>query len=207
MATTFQPNAPPPPPARPPSSDVEALIEEARRRQHRRRLRIVIALALGATAAVGLYLSAIRTGGANSTAGAPSAAHLCVNNEPGWKSRSVKRPGTAPALLLTNFRFGRTDDLNGHTDHQLHWPHGGILISISDWTPAATSAMRAEYRPTSQLQIAARDFSSFEGVSNLGRHQLRLNDRLLEVWVQAHPTTAATIAAANRVLGDVRVCG
>jgi hypothetical protein len=206
MATTLQPKAPPTQPAGPPP-DVEALIEEARRRQRRRRIGIAIALALSATAAAGLYFGATRTGGSNDTAAAPRAAHVCVKDQPGWKSRSVRRPGSAPALLLTNFRFGRLDYLNGHTDHQLKWPRGGILISISDWTQAATTAMRSEYRPVDQLQIAARDFSSFEGVSNLGRHQLRLHDRLLEVWVQARPTTALTIAAANRELAVVQVCG
>jgi hypothetical protein len=206
MATTLQPKAPPTQPAGPPP-DVEALIEEARRRQRRRRVGVAIALVLSAIAAAGLYFGAIRTGGSNSTAGAPRAAHVCVKDDPGWKSRSVQRPGTAPALLLTNFRFGRLDYLNGHTDHQLKWPRGGILISISDRPQAATTAMRSEYRLAGQLQIAARDFSSFEGVSNLGRRQLGLNGRLLEVWVQARPTTASTIAAANRELAGVRVCG
>jgi hypothetical protein len=109
----------------------KALIEEARRRQRRRRLGIALVL-VGAGATAAVYFGAIRgdhsTRGGSASGGGP----LCVKNESGWKSRSVQRPGTAPALLLTNFRFGRTDYLNGHTDYQLQWPRGGILISISD---------------------------------------------------------------------------
>lgn len=206
MATTLRPKAPPPPPAGPPP-DVEALIEEARRRQRRRRFAIATVLVCGASAAAGIFYGTTRTGGLNGGVVAPRAGHLCVKNQSGWKSRSVQRPGIAPALLLTNFRFGRIDYLNGHTDHQLKWPRGGILISISDWTQAATSAMKPQYRPTGKLQIAARDFSSFEGVSNLGRRHVRLDGRLLEVWVQARPTAASTIAEANRELAGLQVCG
>ena len=65
----------------------------------------------------------------------------------------------------------------------------------------------SEYLSTDRLRIAAPDFSSFEGVSNLGQRHVRLGGRLLEVWVQARPTTAATIAEANRERAGVQVCG
>ena len=67
--------------------------------------------------------------------------------------------------------------------------------------------MRPMYTPTPlPLRIRARDFTSFEGVRLLGRRQVRIGNRLLEVWVQARPTTRATIAHANRALAGVRPC-
>jgi hypothetical protein len=57
------------------------------------------------------------------------------------------------------------------------------------------------------LQIAARDFQSFEGVANLRQRHVTLRGNLVELWVQARPTTAATIRAANTELRGVRICG
>lgn len=190
----------------PPVDDLDALIKEARRRQRRRRWGIAAALIVLAAAAA-IYLAVIRphrTSTASSTAG---PRRLCVVNGVGWKSRFVTSPGTAPALLLTNFRFGRADYLFGHTDPKLDWPRGGILISIANWTRAATKAMEPQFQPTSRLGIGPADFASFEGVRDLGQEHARLNGQLLEVWVQARPTNASTIAAANRELANVRVCG
>lgn len=204
-------SAPPKPPhraapAEPQAAPLEALIEEARRRQRRRRISIAaVVLALGAASA--LYFGVIRTSGSSKSSSSTGPQRLCVANLSGWQSRVVSAPGTPPALLLTNFRFGRADYLYGHTDPQLRWPHGGTLISIANWTRAATKAMDPQYRPTSTLQLKAANFASFEGVRDLGQQHARLNGQLLEVWVQARPTTAATIAAANRELANVRVCG
>lgn len=194
------------PAAEPQAVPLEALIEEARRRQRRRQVSIaLVVIALGAAAAV--YFVIIRNGGSNATSSSRGPQRLCVGNASGWQSRAVRSPGTPPALLLTNFHFGRADYLYGHDDPQLRWPHGGILISIANWTRGATKAMEPQYRPTSALHIASSDFLSFEGVRNLGIRHVRLNGQLLEVWVQARPTNASTIAAANRELADVRVCG
>jgi hypothetical protein len=204
MATSAPPR--PPAPATEPFVDPEALIEEARRRQRRRRLTIaVVLLGLGAAAAV--YFGAIRKGGSNQSSPTAGAQRLCVSNLSNWQSRDVSNPGSPPALLLTNFSFGRTDYLYGHTDSKLRWPRGGILISIANWTTAATKAMEPQYRPTSTLQLTGSDFAAFEGVRDLGQEHARLNGQLLEVWVQARPTTASTIGAANRELANVRVCG
>lgn len=183
----------------------EALIEEARRRQRRRRYSIS-AIVIAVTAGAAVYFGVIRDNGGATTS--PSIApRLCVQKISGWQSRTLSSPGTPPAFLLTNFRFGRVDYLYGHTDSKLHWPRGGILISIANWTSGATKAMLAQYRPASALRIAASDFASFEGVRDLGQQHVRLNGQLLEVWVQARPTNASTIAAANRELANVRVCG
>jgi hypothetical protein len=202
-------SAPPRPPAAATASRIdalEALIEEARRRQRRRRLTIaVVLLGLGAAAAV--YVGAIRTGGSIQGSSTAGARRLCVSNLSDWQSRVFSDPGSPPALLLTNFSFGRTDYLYGHTDSKLRWPRGGILISIANWTTASTKAMEPQYRPTPTLHLTESDFAAFEGVRDLGQEHARLNGQLLEVWVQARPTTASTIGAANRELANVRVCG
>jgi hypothetical protein len=190
----------------PPTDRLDALIEEARRRQRRRQLSVaVLLLAFGVTGAV--YFGAIRPGGLNQNSSTAGAQRLCVTNLSGWQSRVVSNPGSPPALLLTNFGFGRTDYLYGHTDSKLRWPRGGILISIGTWTTAATKAMEPQYRSTSALHLTESDFAAFEGVRDLGQEHARLNGQLLEVWVQARPTTVSTIGVANRELANVRVCG
>lgn len=204
-------SAPPRPTAPTPSvepqrSPLEALIEEARRRQRRRRLSIA-AFVLGIGGTTTIYFGVIRSDGSGSNRSSSGPQRLCVENLSGWQSRAASSPGTPPALLLTNFRLGRVDYLYGHDDPQLRWPLDGILISIANWTSGATEAMLPAYRPTSALRIAASDFASFEGVRNLGQRHVRLNGQLLEVWVQGRPTNATTIAAANRELANVRVCG
>jgi hypothetical protein len=204
MATSAPPR--PPAPATPPTDPLEALIEEARRRQRRRQLTIAVLL-VGVGVAAAVYFGAIRNGSSNQSSSSAGPQRLCVTNLSGWQSRLVSNHGSPPALLLTNFNFGRPDYLYGHTDPKLRWPHGGILISIANWTSAATKAMEPQYRPTSGLGVAAADFASFEGVRDLGQRHVRLNGQLLEVWVQARPTNAVTIAAANRELANVRVCG
>jgi hypothetical protein len=193
-------------PAEPHAAPLEALIEEARRRQRRRRISIAaVVVALGAASA--LYFGIIGTGGSSKSSSSTGPQRLCVANVSGWQSRVVSTPGTPPALLLTNFRFGRADYLYGHTDPKLRWPHGGTMISIANWTSAATKAMDPQYQPTSTLQLKAANFAPFEGVRDLGQQHARLNGQLLEVWVQARPTTTATIAEANQELANVKVCG
>jgi hypothetical protein len=113
-----------------------------------------------------------------------------------------------PVLLMTNFSFGRFAYLYGHDDPRLRWPRGGILISIADWTGSASARMRAGYSPLSgPIRLRPGDFQAFEGVALLGQRHVRLDGRLLEVWVQARPTTPATVAAANRALAGVELCG
>jgi hypothetical protein len=203
---TSAPPKPPAPATKPPTDPLEALIEEARRRQRRRQLTIaVLLLAVGVAAAV--YFGAIGNGGSNQGSSSAGPQRLCVTNLSGWQSHVVSNPGSPPALLLTNFSFGRTDYLFGHTDPELRWPRGGILVSIANWTTAATKAMEPQYRPTRTLRLTASDFASFEGVRDLGQQHARLDGQLLEVWVQARPTNAATIAAANSELANVHVCG
>jgi hypothetical protein len=160
----------------------------------------LIGLAVGIFAAFGSHRHA------RASDAGPPGGHLCVRNTQGWRSLTDARPGIAPTLVLTNFRFGRLDYLYGHTDRQLRWPSDGILISIADWTRSATDAMKTNY-PNRPLQIGARDFRAFEGVANLGQRHVTLRGHLLELWVQARPTTAATIRAANAELRGVHICG
>jgi hypothetical protein len=163
-----------------------------------------------AVLAVGVVAIAFAAGAAWAQVGTPaltgSVSKLCVAPHSGWKWRRVNLPGTPPTIVLTNFQFGRVNYLYGHTDRNLQWKRGGILISVADWTESATPAMKRNYQTSKRLHISARDFASFEGVSNLGQTHLRFNGRLLEVWVQARPTTATTVAAANDELGRASIC-
>ena len=161
-----------------------------------RRLGAVLAVAV--VGAAGIYVGSIQSKSPRREA---APGHLCVHDLSGWKHRSVQRPGAPPTLVLTNFHFGRVDYLNGHTDHRLRWPRGGILISIADLPASRPRSGRA-----GDISIAPGDFAPFEGVRNLGQRDVNLDGRLLEVWVQARPTTAATIAEANRELASVQAC-
>jgi len=175
----------------------DPLIAEAKERARRRRL-----LALGAVVVVAAAVGT--TYGVRSSG---NSRGVCVTAPPGWRTESLHQPGVVPTLRMTNFAFGRPDYVGGHDDPKLHWPAGGILISIGDWTGAATPAMRSAYPPIAgSLRVRARSFSSFEGVRNLGQLHVSFQGRLLEVWVQARPTTPSTIAAANRALAGVGVC-
>ena len=193
-------------PAKPETpDDLEALIKEARAGQRRRRRSIAAILAASAAIAV-LVVSAV-SARSLSLAGHASGAVLCASPPSAWKQRMSRAPGVTPALELTNFHFGRAAYLNGHDDPALRWPHDGILITISDWTASATKSIRAKFQSVGGApQLAASDFSSFEGVPYLGRRLVRWRGKLLEIWVQARPTTPATIAAADRALSTVRLC-
>lgn len=140
----------------------------------------------------------------------PPAFHergFCVAPAPGWHARAFELRGATPTVNVSNFPFGRVEYLSGNDDPKLRWPRGGILITVHDWTAGATAAMRPEFpRTTLPLRLAPRDFASFEGIRVLGRRQVRIGGRLLEVWVQARPTTRTTIARANRALARVRPC-
>ena len=179
---------------------LDPLIGEARARARRRRLGIALAVLACAAGAPALARS--------THPGAPRALGVCATPPSGWRARAQELPGAAPQLALTNFRFGRLEYLGGHDDPRLHWPRGGVLITISDWTSSSTAAMRSRYLPVSApLVVRASDFAPFEGVRDLGRRQVALDGRLLEVWVQPRPLTPAAIAAANRELARVSVCG
>src|SRR5262249_9259090 len=160
---------------------LDPLIAEAKERARRRRLLALGAIAVVAAAVVGT------TYGLRSSS---NSRGVCVTAPPGWRTGTLHQPGVGPTLRMTNFPFGRPDYLGGHDDPKLHWPAGGILISIGDWTGAATPAMKSEYPPiVGSPRVRARNFSSFEGVRNLGQLHVSFHGRLLEVWVQARPTT------------------
>jgi hypothetical protein len=193
-------------PELPPAADEpEALIREARARRRRRRIAAAAATGVVVILAAVLYL-ALGRGGA-STRGAFGGGRLCVAAPSGWRQTVARLPLAPPTLVLTNFRFGRMAYLYGHTDPRLRWPRGGILISVSDWTRSSAASMRSNYAPSAfPLSVARGDFAPFEGVRDLGQRSVEVDGRLLQVWVQARPTTAATIRAANRALAGVRPC-
>jgi hypothetical protein len=159
---------------------------------------LVVAVAAGGYAAFGRSDSAGR---------GAARGRLCAVAPGGWQTTVARLHLAPPTLVLTNFRFGRMSDLYGHTDPRLHWPHGGILISVSDWTATSSASMRSNYAPSVfPLSVARGDFGPFEGVRDLGQRSVDANGRLLQIWVQARPTTGATIREANRALSGVRVC-
>jgi hypothetical protein len=188
----------------PETADPEALIREARARQRRRRRLALVAGALVVAVAAGGYAAFGRRGSQGRAAG---SGRLCAVAPSGWRTTVARLPLTPPTLVLTNFRFGRMQYLFGHTDPRLRWPRGGILISISDWTRTAAASMRSNYAASAfPLSLERGDFVQFEGVRDLGQRSVNVGGRLLQVWVQARPTTAATIREANRALAGVRVC-
>jgi hypothetical protein len=185
--------------------ELEALIREARARQRRRRIAAAVSAGLVLILAASLY-TAFGRGGA-STRGAFGGGRLCVVPPSGWRTAVARLPLAPPTLVLTNFGFGRMNYLFGHTDPRLRWPRGGILISVSDWTRSSTASMRSNYAASAiPLSVARGDFAPFEGVRDLGQRSVSAGGRLLEVWVQARPTTAATILEANNALAGIRGC-
>jgi hypothetical protein len=185
--------------------DPEAPIREARARQRRRRrLVALVSGALVVAVAAGGYAAFGRGGSGGQGAG---GGRLCAVAPSGWQATLARLPLAPPTLVLTNFRFGRMSYLYGHTDPRLHWPRGGILISVSDWTRASAASMRANYAPSAfPLSVARADFAPFEGVRDLGQRSVDASGRLLQIWVQARPTTERTVREANRALAGVRVC-
>jgi hypothetical protein len=164
-----------------------------------------VSAGLAAILVASLYL-AFGRGGASARS-AFGGGRLCVVAPSGWRTTIARLPLAPPTLALTNFRFGRMAYLYGHTDPRLRWPRGGILISVSDWTRSSAASMRSNYAPSAlPLSLARDDFAPFEGVRDLGQRSVEVDGRLLQVWVQARPTTAATIREANRALAGVRPC-
>jgi hypothetical protein len=190
---------------RPDVPGAESVDPEATRGRHRRRRRLV-ALASGALVAA-VAAGGYAAFGGGGPVGRGAAVRLCVVAPSGWQSTVARIPLAPPTLVLTNFRFGRMNYLYGHTDPRLHWPRGGILISVSDWTRASAASMRSNYAPsTVPLSVVRADFAPFEGVRDLGQRSVDASGRLLQIWVQARPTTERTIREANRALAGVRVC-
>lgn len=131
-------------------------------------------------------------------------AGLCATPPPGWKSQRVALVGpTPPALLLTNFRFGRHAYEWGLLDPKLRWGPGRITVAVVDWTGRNSSIAFAP----SPLRVSRADLTRFEGFPHRVAHRfVRADGRQLEIWVEARPLRPADLAAANAALAGVRTC-
>jgi len=171
--------------------EVDPLIAEAKQRARRRRLiGLVLVVVLGAV--VGGTFALRSSGGAVGVCSVPSAS---------WRERSLPRTGMSEAtVVLTNFRFGRMDDVYGLAS-PLRWPPRGVMVAVSNEGPAATPPFRRV------LRVAATDFRGFEGMRRPAANiAIRSQGRVLDAYVEVGSVTAATVAAANAALAGVHVC-
>jgi hypothetical protein len=172
---------------------LDPLIAEAKERARRRRLVALGLVVVVAAAAVGMTLG-LRSSG--------NSLGVCATAPSGWKERTVNDPSlNPPAVVLTNFRFGRMDDFYGLTD-RFDWPANGVTVAVGNEGPAAT-------RPVGSgaLRLTARDFGGLEGSPQpSGEISVRSHGRLLTAYVEVGTLTPATVAAANRALAGVQVC-
>jgi hypothetical protein len=133
---------------------------------------------------------------------------LCVTSPKGWKSAWIPSPAVAdpPALVLTNFRFGKSSLEWGLLDPHVRWAGGDIMVVVADWTKAASPAFRSAFLP-SALRVRRADVVRYGTFPvKIGHRLIKTGGRLLEVWVEARPPRASTLTAANRVLAAVGVC-
>lgn len=150
------------------------------------------------------------TGSPTTTTGSSSTRFgpFCVRQRAGWKSQWVvsDNSGTPPALVMTNFRFGAAPAAWGLFDPSLHWTARDVMIAVADWTTTAKGSVRAGFPPGS-LRIGQSDVASFGPAHvRVGHKQVRFHGRLLALYVEARPQTAAALVAANSLLAGVRIC-
>jgi len=172
--------------------EVDPLIAEAKQRARRRRLLVLGALVVIAAAAVG---TAVELQASKKLLG------VCGATRSGWQRRTVDNPALGPpAVVLTNFRFGRMDDFYGLAASQ-HWPARGVMVVVMNEGPAATPPFR------SALRVGRRDFVGMEGMRQpAAEAAIRSQGRVLEAYAEVGTVTPATVAAANRALAGVRAC-
>lgn len=171
----------------------DPLIAEAKVRARRRRL-LALGVLVVAAAAIGT------TFGLRSPAG--NALGVCATVPSGWQERTVTDPALGPpTVVLTNFRFGRMDDLYGLTD-RFKWPANGVTVAVSNERPAATPRVGG-----GALRLTAKDFGGIEGSTQpSGQIAVRSSGRILNAYAEVGALTPATIAAANEALAGVRTC-
>jgi hypothetical protein len=172
---------------------LDPLIAEAKERARRRRLRALGAVAAIAAAAIGT------TFGLRSSA---RALGVCATPPSGWRERTVTRTSLGPpAIVLTNWRFGRMEDFYGLGGAAKHWLAGGVTVVVLNEGPAATPPIGRA------LRVTYADFGRFEGMRFPSAEvAVRSHGRVLNSYVEVGTVTPATIAAANRALAGVQVC-
>jgi hypothetical protein len=175
--------------------EVDPLIAEAKERARRRR-----SLALGvfvvAAVAIGTTLALRSPSRVNSLG-------ICATVPSGWQERTVNDPSLGPpAVVLTNFRLGRMDDLYGLTD-RFDWPANGVTVAVRN-APAGSPSLNV---PPGPLRVQRRDFGGIEGSTQPGAPiAVGSNRRILDALVEVGQLTPTTIALANEALAGVRTC-
>lgn len=173
---------------------LDPLIAEAKQRARRRHLLALGAVVVVAAAAVGTTYG-LRSSG--------NFRGICATAPPGWKQQTVTNIALGqPTVVLTNFRFGRTDNIPyGLTTP--NWPAGGVTVAVSNWGSAAKP-----FGPRPHvLRVERASFGGIEGVSlPAAGFQVESNGRLLGAYVEVGALTPSTIAAANAALAGVRTC-
>jgi hypothetical protein len=173
---------------------LDPLIAEAKERARRRRL-----LALSAVVVVAVATAVGTTYGLRSSGNSLGA---CATLPSGWQERTVTDASLGPpTVVLTNWRFGRMDDLYGLTDPRA-WPVNGVTVAVSNEGPAASPAhMRRA------LRLTRAEFGGMEGATHpSGNVAITAHGRILNAYVEVGTLTPATIAAANQALAGVRTC-
>ena len=158
----------------------------------RRTLALVVVLVLAVAGTAGGWLALRSSGGVTG---------LCTSQPTGFKERSIPKTGVSEAtVVLTNFRFGRMDDLYG-LDNRLHWPLHGVMIAVSNEGPDSTPPFRQS------LRAVGADLQGFEGLKwPAANVAVRSEGRILDAYVEIRKVTPATIATVNSALASVRVC-
>ncbi len=179
-----------------PMPGLDPLIAEAKDRARRRRFVAIGALVAVAAAALGT------TYGLRSKASSAAVRGLCATVPSGWQARTITNPAiSVPAIVLTNFRFGRMDDLYGLTD-RFDWPARGVTVVVSHGFVGALASPGAL-----PLHFTRRDFGGIEGSTQpAGQIAVLSNHRVLNAYVEVGKLTPTTIALANEALAGVRTC-
>ena len=180
----------------------DPLIAEAKQRARRRYLLLALGVAVVA-AALGTALETQSRG---------NSLGLCATIPSGWKVRrttnGVTNPVfTRPAIVLTNFRFGRTIDLYGLTD-RLNWPANGVTVAvINEGRVNYEGRHNDSDLPEGPLRVSRADFRGLEGSTQpAGGVTVRSQGVRLGAYFEVGALTPATIAAANQALASVRTC-
>lgn len=155
---------------------------------------LVVLFVLVVAGAVSGWLAARSSGGVTG---------LCASPAPGLRERIFpKTRTTETTVVLTNFRFGNSDDFFGIGDAAgRDWPRGGITIAVINEGPDSTPRLGRV------LRVSRADFRGFEGSRwPVARVAIRSQGRVLEAYAEVRTVTPAAIATVNRALADVRAC-
>ena len=177
---------------------LDPLIAEAKQRARRRRL-----LALGAVVVIAVAATVGTTYGLRSSA---NSLGICATASPGWKVRRVTNGVTnprfrRPAVVLTNFRFGRTIDLYGLTD-RLEWPANGVTVAVINEGRRNPRGLRE-----GALHVSRADFGGLEeSTQPAGAITVRSQGLVLTAYYEVGALNPGTIAAVNEALAGVRTC-